>query len=91
MKNLIALLAFCLAYLVATAQAPRYWGNLQPGPHPVGFKVLFLSDSTRIYRPQRDILARESETLYRPIRIYLWYPAQVGPENVRMKCRLYYS
>jgi dienelactone hydrolase len=65
-----------LSWTPAVAAAPpiRLWGPLDPGPHPVGFRVVTARDSSRR-------LAGTGRA--RPIQISLWYPAAVaGPDTL---------
>jgi len=58
-------LAFWLVLLTtAPAGASSQWGNLQPGPHTVGYRTLHVRDSARRYFDGP-----------RPVQIYMWYPA----------------
>ncbi|WP_128548240.1 hypothetical protein [Larkinella soli] len=53
------------------------FSNLPVGPHPVGFRILSLTDSTRVTRALYDFQGRkETGNRYRTIRIHLWYPAR---------------
>ena len=47
------------------------WGNLEPGPFAVGFKLIELADESRSYPAAEGI-----EQNGRLIRVYIWYPAQ---------------
>jgi dienelactone hydrolase len=49
-----------------TAQLPRLWGGLDPGPFAVGFSVILQLDDKRTL---------PATNLPRPILISLWYPA----------------
>jgi dienelactone hydrolase len=71
----IALLIFSLPTELRSETSP-IWGKLTPGPHAVGFQVLFRKDPSRPFKAKRDyqgnILAGDRE---RPIQISVWYPA----------------
>jgi pimeloyl-ACP methyl ester carboxylesterase len=54
------------------APAPAIWGSLAPGPYPVGYRSLYLSDPTRPW---------SALTLARPVRVHLWYPAAAADGN----------
>jgi hypothetical protein len=63
------------------------WGDLQPGPNAVGFKLTTAYDQTRIFHSNAAFrgLSEQAETA-RPIRIYMWYPAQaVKQESLRLR------
>ena len=49
---------------------PSYWGDLEPGPHIVGFTQRWVTDSTRRLPGGEQYGLR-----YRPILLNLWYPA----------------
>ena len=60
------------------ADSPTLWGDLEAGPHEVGFRILEETDHSRAIR-----LGGSSSEIYpRPIRIYVWYPANL-PEGSR--------
>jgi hypothetical protein len=46
------------------AQDPLLWGNLQPGPHIIGFRSAIVLDKSRNYASKA-----------RPILLDIWYPA----------------
>ena len=77
---LLLVFAFGLPPGATAAQAAPttpLWGELEPGPFGVGFKVLFRFDPSRTYRPSRDA---NDEPTARPQRIMIWYPAaKEGP------------
>lgn len=56
------------------------WGDLQPGPNAVGFKLTTAYDQTRIFHSNAAFrgLSEQAETA-RPIRIYIWY--RLKPPN----------
>jgi len=73
-----AALAFALALAQrGYASGPDLWGDLDPGPHAVGIRILAEED------PSRSFLGRP-----RPIRIYLWVPASATTAP-RMRFRDY--
>ncbi|HWA15810.1 MAG TPA: hypothetical protein VG817_05215 [Gemmatimonadales bacterium] len=51
--------------------APSYWGTLRPGPHPVGFTQLWVTDSTR-----RLPGGSKFGLTHRPVLLNIWYPAR---------------
>jgi tetratricopeptide (TPR) repeat protein len=62
------------------------WGDLRPGPNAVGFKLTTAYDQSRVFHsnPAYRGLPEQAETA-RPIRIYMWYPAQAaGQESLRL-------
>lgn len=71
----VALIAL-LAPVLAPAQESPLWGDLEPGPYAVGFRVHEVVDPSRGYRPPVDWLGRPvgGETA-RPVHVRLWYPA----------------
>ncbi len=56
---------------------PPAWGDLEPGPHAIGFKTIERYDQSRAFGPKRDyfgnVLPGERA---RPIQICIWYPAE---------------
>ena len=57
------------------AQTLPVWGRLEPGPHEVGYRVLHELDRSRIWRTAPD--SNPPPETARPIRISVWYPADV--------------
>jgi len=77
-----AIVLSCFSILVALgscidAEAQPKWHNLEAGEYSVGFRLLEERDLTRVVRGDQD------QT--RPVRIYLWYPAQAlqGVQPIR--------
>ena len=74
MPFLVHLLAL-LPPAVAPQERPL-WGDLEPGPHGVGFQAWWERDASRDYNTVFADGSRFSEApAPRPIRIHLWYPA----------------
>lgn len=66
---------FGLAANRAAAQSFPQWGNLKPGPHAVGFRLIQKYDYSRRVKPATDFAGVSTgETAY-PVQIGLWYPA----------------
>ena len=55
-------------------QKSPLWGDLVPGPHQVGFRVLKLRDATRSYLPGGEGAAERGY----PLVLSYWYPATPG-------------
>ena len=56
--------------------AVALWGNLEAGPHAVGFTQLERYDSSRVHRTARDLAGKpRSGVRSRPIKVSIWYPA----------------
>jgi hypothetical protein len=61
----------------AASDAYPLWGNLKQGPHQVGFKQIVELDRSRSYYPKYDYEQQPHKgERARPIRIYIWYPAE---------------
>jgi len=56
------------------AQTAAVWGELQAGPFPVGYRVLYELDPSRVWIPASS--ADRLEEFARPVRISVWYPAE---------------
>jgi tetratricopeptide (TPR) repeat protein len=57
------------------AETSALWGKLTPGPHAVGFQIMFRRDSSRPYKPKRDYQGNPiAGDRSRPIQISIWYP-----------------
>jgi acetyl esterase/lipase len=62
------------------------WGDLQPGTYRTGFRTLFRYDNSRTWESTRSYDGAFSPDLDgRPIQIDIWYPANVGPSDRRMR------
>jgi hypothetical protein len=68
------------------AQSSPLWGDLVPGPHRVGFRVVKLRDATRSSPAPAG--ARTGERGF-PLVLFYWYPAQAGPAERPMTIRDY--
>jgi dienelactone hydrolase len=71
-------LATCLTYIlvpssIGWAQSVVAWSGLPAGPHPVGYELQYLIDSTRTTLP--DTLTARRQTDPRVIPVRIWYPA----------------
>lgn len=49
------------------------WGNLRPGPHAVGFQIIYRLDRSRVWETGDSTLDQDPG---RPIRVSVWYPAR---------------
>jgi dienelactone hydrolase len=78
----LVLLAFLytLCFSRLFAQPSILWGNLQPGPYHVGFRVINRIDSSRQTGP---------EGKSRPLQISIWYPADSLTEKAPLKYKDY--
>ncbi len=70
-RALLLLAVLSCAGSPSAAEDSLDWGELQPGPHAVGFRLLEEQDPTRVI----GIPGPMSPTRPRPVRVYLWYPA----------------
>ena len=52
------------------------WGNLKPGEHIAGFCLISTQDYSRVYPNDTS-----TELNPRPIRIYIWYPAEQSAQQ----------
>jgi pimeloyl-ACP methyl ester carboxylesterase len=66
---------------VALADAPPSWGDLQPGSHGIGFRLIEDNDPSRAIRVDRTSAGVHP----RPIRVYVWYPAKASADAKRMR------
>jgi hypothetical protein len=69
---------------VGRAYSSALWGNLRPGPYPIGFKTILTYDESRA--PVADAMGRgKSVTRGRQIQISLWYPARITRGTLPVK------
>ena len=66
------------------------WGDLQPGPYSIGFRVIYERDKTRNWLKAEAGSNVAIPDLGRPIRISIWYPATLGQERQPMHYGDYY-
>lgn len=75
----LAIAGLAIASVLSAAEAqklPLFQFMGQPGPHPVGLKVVEQYDSSRIYRSATDELGKPyTGERARPIQTLIWYPA----------------
>jgi dienelactone hydrolase len=75
----LAPLSTAAAAAAATTTASPLWGDLEPGPHAVGFQILERRDPARPFHHPLDLDGRpRAIDLARPLQIGVWYPAQAG-------------
>ena len=73
--SLVTLLFF--ANILAADSA--FWGNLETGPHPVGFQILAKYDHGRPYKRKKDYEGNlDSGERGRPLQMNIWYPAKAA-------------
>lgn len=83
---IIALVLIVFSHVPLTkAQSFPLWGNLQPGPYPVGYRATIVHDRSRTFIPERNyegkLYAGERS---RPLLIQIFYPARVSSNAARM-------
>ena len=70
--NRFVLLALVLAVIFQSQIfGNESWGNLKPGKYNTGFRLITTQDLSRVYPTNNS-----AELNPRPIRIYIWYPAE---------------
>ena len=69
------------------SSAPPLWGELEPGPYKVGFRVLYRLDRSRVWDAKPDSLTQSE--FARPIRTSLWYPSRSRGGGRPMRYRDY--
>lgn len=61
-----------------SAQEAMLWGDIEPGPHGVGYMAIEHYDYARSFQPKRDYFGEVIPgERGRPIQICIWYPAVV--------------
>ena len=69
----------------ALAQLSPMHANLPVGSHRVGFKIITITDPTRVSKPLLNYFGeKETEDRTRKIYVHLWYPAKPGSGKVPM-------
>lgn len=63
--------------MAADRPASPLWGELTPGSHAVGYRVIYAFDYSRTWRLPQDRLGR-------PVRISVWYPATAKGRPMRI-------
>lgn len=74
---LVLVAGFCVPAQSGSASAvPPIFGEMKPGPHKVGFRLIQLKDPARPIRPKRNYLGvLDTADRARPIDLHVWYPA----------------
>lgn len=81
---LLALIVLCPPdpALLADGGKPPAWGELEPGPHSVGVRVVHAEDRTRTYWPPGNHIGQKrSGPVWRPMQVTVWYPATIDPAS----------
>ena len=89
--------AAVIAFIVAPSLSPRVcaqkaslWGDLEPGPYAVGFKIIYRYDYSRNWKPKYDSdKSLQFGVRARPMRISVWYPARNQGSARRMSYKDY--
>jgi hypothetical protein len=85
-KHLCITWGICFAALLVMvsglgAQDRPLWGDIEPGPHGVGYMAIERYDYARSFQPKRDYFGELIPgERGRPIQILIWYPAAVGDD-----------
>ncbi len=76
MKNKF-LVIILLMYISANAQTNPIYINLPIGKYAVGFKIVTITDSSRVTKPLYNYFGeKEDGDRYQKISIHIWYPAK---------------
>jgi len=79
--KLLTLLLIVVLSRGVGAQTHPLWGNLESGPHGVGFTVVEEYDYSRTINPKRDYYGELMPgDRARAIQICIWYPAEVSSD-----------
>ena len=57
------------------AQRPQMLGNIEPGPHAVGFRTMNVTDPSRTSGPKQTDEKAKPEDRARRLVLHVWYPA----------------
>jgi pimeloyl-ACP methyl ester carboxylesterase len=81
MIPILAVLLFVPCFTVpARADTSPLWGDLRPGSHNVGFRLIEGHDPARAIR----VKGAAPEIRPRPVRVYIWYPADSSADDTPM-------
>lgn len=65
--------------ILADAQPNLLFSNLPVGKYSVGFKIITITDSSRVTKPSFNYFGeKESGDLHQKITIHIWYPSESG-------------
>lgn len=86
LRSLLALAAALpTSFAPAGAQEHPILGELEMGPHPVGFTVEYSRDPSRVERPEvRPDGRPETRPIARLMQVALWYPARDAASGTAM-------
>lgn len=93
MKHILKLL-FVFSFIIiitvkAYSQKPPIWGDLKKGEYAVGFNVMYEFDHSRIHHGPNPVTGKPFPgTNSRPVRIFIWYPAEAS-KKPKMKYKDY--
>ncbi|MES1221831.1 MAG: hypothetical protein ABUT20_40410 [Bacteroidota bacterium] len=87
MRSTFLFFIFSLFVVTLLGQISPIYENLPVGKYAVGFKIITLTDSSRITKPEYNYLGEKNAgDRFRKITIHLWYPAKT---NQRKKAIAY--
>ncbi len=76
LRVLLLVLGSVVVASAALAQESLLWGDLEAGPHAVGFMTTEEYDYSRTFQPKRDYFGEiVPGEMARPIQVCIWYPA----------------
>lgn len=74
----------------AFTQDYNFWGSLEKGKYDAGFSVIYETDYSRNFYPETDITKKlYKESKGRPVKIYIWYPAEKSHNKNRVNFENY--
>lgn len=74
---ILVFLSLFVSLPVSADEVSPLWGKLDRGPHQIGFKLFEDWDFSRTYYAKYDYENKKHEgERARPIRVYVWYPAE---------------
>ncbi|MDX1941780.1 MAG: hypothetical protein SFU99_14565, partial [Saprospiraceae bacterium] len=78
-KFIFSVFNIMLCVSFAYAQQSSIYQNLPVGKYTVGFKIITLTDDTRVSKPEYNYLGEKNEgDRSRKITLHIWYPAQLN-------------
>ncbi|MCP3100542.1 hypothetical protein LZ198_16860 [Myxococcus sp. K15C18031901] len=90
-----ACLLLCMSLPAEAKEAPPaprpLWGDLAPGPHAVGYQVLYRFDTSRTWATTRPYgKSFTADPSGRPMRISVWYPAAARATGRKLRFEDYF-
>jgi len=81
----LAICLTCFLHAVVMAQINSLYSDLPVGKYPVGFKIVTITDSSRVTKPLYNYFGeKEKNDRFRKVTIHTWYPSGINTGDDKM-------